>query len=331
MKKTVLLIVGGTGKEREVSLMGRDYVRSLIDSEKYRVITATVLPSGIWLTDDGKAIFPTRSPDGSGILMDGALIPIDGAFPLLHGDGGEDGIIQGSLQAAGIPFVGADTYTGALCADKWYTKCVATALGIPVSEGIYLTGAADMPRERERAERSLTYPMFVKPARLGSSIGACPIPTGEEFYPALRHASEAADRLLIERAWVKKRELEVAYFSTCGETIITDAGEILEEGFYDYDGKYGGSCITLDRATLSPEVAALIRDYSERLATAVGLRHLGRIDFFLTEDGVIFNEINTMPGFTQSSLYPRLVARAGIEPRELINRLLDDAIEEGTV
>ncbi len=330
MKKTVLLIVGGTGKEREVSLMGRDYVRSLIDSNKYRVITATVRPCGVW-HDGEEEIFPLRSSGGCGICKGGTLVPVDVALPLLHGDGGEDGVIQGTLCAAGIPFVGADTYTGALCADKWYTKCVAASLGIPVTEGIYLTDTAEVLSKREIAERALTYPMFVKPARLGSSIGARPIPTRADFCSAVDLAAEMAGRLLIERAWEKKRELEVAYFSAGGETIITDAGEILTGGFYDYNGKYGGGCGTADRAELSPDVAALIKEYSTRLAAAVGLRHLGRIDFFLTDNGVVFNEINTMPGFTEASLYPRLMARAGICPKELIGRLLDDAISEGAV
>lgn len=330
MKTKVLLIVGGEGKERDISLMGRDYVRSLIDTETHDITTVTIGKDGIWRGDDGSVLFPCRTASDRGLMTDGGMIRIDVALPLLHGDRGEDGIIQGLLCAAGIPFVGADTAVGALCADKWHTKCVAMAHGIPTMKGIHID-TEDEGEAMVRAEASLSYPMFIKPTGLGSSIGACPIPTRGDFSAAFAIARAEAKQLVIEEAAVPKRELEVAYFSAGGETIITEPAEILTDGFYDFDKKYSHEqwrrYPTVPRAELNADTRIAARDLACQAAQVFGLRQLGRIDMFLCGDRLLLNEINTMPGFTPSSLYVRMLDAAGIPPRELIARLLSDAIE----
>lgn len=330
MKTKVLLIVGGEGKEHDVSLMGRDYVRSLIDTEKHDITTVTIGKDGVWRGEDGSTLFPCRTTSGCGLMTDGGMLRIDVALPLLHGDRGEDGVIQGLLTAAGIPFVGADTSLGALCADKWHTKCVAIVHGIPVMRGIRIH-TEDESEAMARAEASISYPMFIKPTGLGSSIGACPIPTRGDFSAAFATARAAAESLVIEEAAVPKRELEVAYFSAGWETIITEPAEILTDGFYDYDKKYshaqGQPCRTVARAELDTDTRIAVRELALQVAQVFKLRHLGRIDLFLCGDRLLLNEINTMPGFTPSSLYVRMMEAAGITPRELISRLLADAME----
>lgn len=326
---TVLLISGGQGCEREVSLAGAEYLRGLIDREKYRLIEVNISPLGGWFFGD-EAVYPIRLGDRRGLWCGGKILRIDCAFPLLHGDYGEDGRIQGALDTAGIPFVGCDTVSGAVCSDKSYSRAVAESLGVPVAGGIPLPEGLS---ERELIEmaRELGYPLFFKPKRLGSSVGATPVYNDEQLYGAYVLSCEiSSGGALIEELIEKKRELEVGVLYHRGRRIISPVGEVRCEGFYDYRSKYrdGGSEVTA-RADIDESVERRILDYTERLTSELCPGGLCRVDFFLSGERILFNEINTMPGFTQTSLYPRLMAEAGISPEALCEMLIAEAIGGG--
>lgn len=332
-RRTLALIWGGEGKEHDVSRLSAEYVKRILDGNKYRLLSLYIDREGLWHPSGRKSTvaYPCLTRKGGGILSDGEFQKIDVALPLLHGDMGEDGVIQGALRCAHIPFVGADTVTGAVACDKGYTKAVAERLGIPTAKWIYCTDA-DAEKWQSLAEKSIGYPMFIKPSRLGSSIGACAVRTKDAFGTAFAEAARiGSGRVLIEELIENKRELEIAYFSAGGQRIISHPAEVLCDGFYSYERKYKSSAKTVTRAELSPEVSALLCHYASILSDGLGLRHLSRIDFFLSGDRVIFNEINTMPGFTEISLYPKILSECGITPTALFDLLIEDALSEGSL
>ena len=330
-KKQIALFFGGRGYEHSVSVSGAKNLLSLIDRERYGIYTVFIEKSGkMRLTtpdlEVGEAVFPILA-DGRGALLTeaGERLQIDCAFPLLHGDFGEDGTIQGLLASCRIPFVGADTRASAICLDKAATKALAEALGIPTVPWRLLTGGEDYT--------DLELPLFIKPTGLGSSVGASPAHSRVELIAAIRSAvSLGCGRVLAERLISPIRELECAYFSAQGEQIVSYPGEILCDGFYSYERKYSTEAAgTSARADVSRELAERMREHTRRLCQAIGVRHLARVDFFLSGDALYLNEINTMPGMTASSLYPRLLERSGISPAEAINRMISDAIAEGAL
>ena len=333
MKKTVALISGGIGYEREVSLKGRDFLLSVIDRSKYGVIDIVIEKNGDWLLLDRDRripVYPVRLDGKSGFFDGKTVIGVDCAMPMLHGDFGEDGRIQGALEVAGIKFVGCKTLSGSLAADKILTKIVAERLGIPTLPWVMrCDGARGVCAARRIAEKTLGYPMFIKPSGLGSSVGAIPCPRGEGFESAYRFAASFSDRILIEKMLTDKRELEVGVLIANGEEIITHPAEVVLEGFYSYEEKYLNKRTRLvPRAEIDKMTAESIKAYSKMLVDALSLRHLSRIDFFLSDGKLYLNEINTMPGFTGDSLYPVLMSEYGVSPSELLSRLFLDAIEK---
>ncbi len=322
------LIYGGASREHEISLLGKDYLRGLIDPLKYHTTELFIDRSGIWYIVDEKGqtpTFPIRLGRERGVIKNEKILPIDCAIPLLHGDMGEDGRVQGLLECIGIPYIGANTTTGAICSDKDYTKRIAASLGIPTARAVRIQNKLPLPDAKKRAD-ALGYPLFLKPTSLGSSVGVYEVRNEEELGQIYDEVTSLGTDLLLEELIEKKRELEVGFFSALGERILTHPGEPKCEGTYGYSEKYGGSIAVCDYAEIDPEIADKIQSFSTLLSEALGLRHLARIDFFLSGDRVIFNEINTFPGFTSESLYPRLMAKAGIEPRTLINMMIEDAL-----
>ena len=334
----VALFFGGRGYEKEVSVLGADNLFGLIDSKKYDKIPIYIDSSGRFLAPTADAL-PSEIAQGAvqtrevypvrrGLMLDGEILPIDAVFPLLHGNFGEDGVVQGALECAGISFVGCDTLGSATARDKMLLKSIADGLSIPTARGI-LCRVGEIDTAVEECERKFSYPVFVKPTRLGSSIGAGRASDEVELRARLREALALDTRVLIEEYIEIDRELECAYFSAGGEEIFTMPGEISAGGFYDYNKKYGASS-TASVSADSGEVSDLsdrVREYSRRLVRALALRDISRIDFLLSKDGrLYFGEINTMPGFTAASLYLRLVERAGIPPAEAVGRLIDTAL-----
>ena len=330
-KKRVALIFGGRGLEHPVSVSGAKNLLSLLDGERYETLPLLISESGdFYIHSPYSTSAPTnpvcpinRGGRGGVITEGGEFIAIDCAIPLLHGDHGEDGEAQGLLSALRIPFVGSDARASAVCLDKAVTKSVAESLGIPTVPWRLLTEGD--------GTHGVDLPAFVKPNILGSSYGASEARNEEELERAVRAARDVGDgRVLAERLVSPIRELECAYFSAQGETLVTPAGEILCNGFYSYDKKYSNlSAPVLAKAELPKSIGDELRSHAERLCRFIGIRHLARIDFFLSGDALYFNEINTLPGMTENSLYLKLLDSAGISPEEAVTRLVSDAIAEG--
>ena len=355
-KKSVCVLFGGVSPEHEVSLRSAECVLANLDPERWEVLPVGITRSGRWLycpglppavaADGSWERFPDAMPAAlSPARGDGLLITLpsgertslhpDVVFPVLHGENGEDGSVQGLCQLAGLPCVGPGVGASAAAMDKTMTKLAADRAGIPQAawEPVRreeLTGPSERLEEILcRAERRLGYPMFVKPAGTGSSVGVAKVRDRGELRDALTAAARYDSKLLIEEAIVG-REVEVAIMgnedpiaSVCGEI---DAGA----EFYDYDAKY---LTDTSRAYIPARISEASAREAGRLAvrifTALGCRGLSRADFFVREDGtVIFNEINTIPGFTSISMFPKLFAYGGMPIPQQVTRLLELALED---
>ena len=355
MKKlSVCILFGGISPEHEVSLRSAESVLNNIDKEKYTVLPVgitregqwiffggseySMLPSGAWLTHpDNKpaAISPVR---GQGLLtFEGDTVVrqhIDVVFPVLHGENGEDGAMQGLLQMAGIPYVGPHVAASAVAMDKTLTKLVVDQAGVPQAAWeLVRRGQLEnrMENTLDLLEMRFRYPMFVKPAGTGSSVGVSKAADREALKAALVSAAKFDAKVLVEE-FIHGREIEVAVMgndnpvaSICGEI---DSGA----DFYDYDAKYVTDTSTAYIPARIPEdVQEIVREEAVKVYSAIGCQGLSRVDFFVTfaENRVVFNEINTLPGFTSISMYPKLFDASGIGYSDLIDRLLALAMEAG--
>ena len=357
-RKNVALIFGGTGAEHDVSLSGAPYLYGLIDKSKYNVLPLLIEKSGCMTSASiiGGSVIPSgtaahlfRMFGRGGVVTDGDFTPIAAAIPLLHGDHGEDGCVQGALEHVGIPYIGCDGRAGSLCLDKIYAKLVAEHLGIPTAKfhalvfDDKLKELEDYLSSPERGvgkphalpaiceiEASLGYPVFVKPSLLGSSIGISIANGREELISSIREAAARSPRVLIEERIELISEAECAVFLSERKRIFTDPGEVSIGGeFYDYRKKYSGKASVSERSSLSDSAKEKVKKYSEMLSDHIGIRHLSRIDFLISHgEGIFFNEINTFPGFTKTSLYPRLLSAAGLDPSEALSLWLSEVAGE---
>ena len=353
MKKlSVCILFGGVSPEHEVSLRSAESVLNNIDHDRYNVFPVgitregdwvlytgkdySLLPSGEWKDYPGNrraAISPVR---GQGLLsFEGDCVVrerIDVVFPVLHGENGEDGTIQGVLQLAGISYVGPHVSASAVAMDKTLTKLVADRAGIPQAAW-ELVNRSELDCHRDaivaRLEARFAYPMFVKPAGTGSSVGVSKAADRDALTHGLLSAAVYDKKVLVEE-FIRGREVEVAVMgndspvaSVCGE--IDSGAE-----FYDYEAKYiTDTSVAYIPARISEQISEQVRDMAVRVYQAVGCRGLSRVDFFVTEEGqVVFNEINTIPGFTSISMYPKLFAASGIPYAQLIDELLRLAMED---
>ena len=354
-KIRLCILFGGNSSEYEVSLRSAYSVLTNADPEKYDIISVGITRNGLWtlwqgdytaIADgswcDAQDALPRVSVDltpGSHALLirdaDGSnlrSLPVDVAFPVLHGAYGEDGRIQGLLSSAGIPFVGCDSASSAVCMDKALTKSVAGTLGIRQAECMILHKRDSLGRESviaAEAEKKLGYPIFVKPARTGSSVGVSKAKDREHLLAAMATAFREDDKILLEEA-ITGKEIEVAVFEENGECTVSECAEI-EVGdaeFYDYDAKYVSDSSGFHiPARLPDEVRTNVRRTAEEIFRILECRTLARVDFFVTEDGTpVFNEINNLPGFTSISMYPKLMMHTGITYSELIDRLVRSAL-----
>ena len=349
---SVCILFGGVSPEHEVSLRSAESVLNNIDESKYNVFPVGItkegkwilyggkdysdLPSGRWLTHPDNrqaAISPIR---GQGLLtFEGDCVvrqQIDVVFPVLHGENGEDGTIQGLLQLAGIPYVGPHVAASAVAMDKTLTKLVVDQAGI-TQAAWKLVRRNDMGSRMEGTldalEAKFAYPMFVKPAGTGSSVGVSKATEREDLKKALLEAGKYDDKVLVEE-FIRGREIEVAVMgnespvaSVCGEI---DSGA----DFYDYDAKYiTDTSVSYIPARIPEDVAETVRDTAVKVYKAIGCQGLSRVDFFVTwqENRVVFNEINTIPGFTSISMYPKLFGASGVPYSQLIDKLLELALE----
>lgn len=330
-RKRIALLFGGRGQEHAVSVQSAEYVSGIIDREKYEIIPVFLDTGGGFSIKRGRKYtptFPISLGRRRGLYAEGGVIPIDCAIPMLHGDFGEDGRIQGLLESAGIPYVGADTLCGAVASDKAFTRAVASSVGIPIARGKALSRRAT-DGEIIRAAGELGDRVFIKPTRLGSSIGASPAEGEGQILDAFHRAGEYGCDVLIEELISPKREVEIGVLATRDGVLLSPIGEVMCGGFYDYGRKYHAGTRTLTNAELDRASATKIEEHASALVGAIGLRGPARVDFFLSGGRILLNEINTMPGFTADSLYPRLMRAAGIEPGELFDILIEDATECG--
>ena len=328
MKQRVALLYGGASSEHEVSISGFKYVSELLKETKYEILPIYITRAGDWFAGgEGGTLAHLCAAFGGGIYAHEDFFRIDAAIPLLHGEGGEDGTIQGALEIAGIPYIGANVPTSAMCLDKFYTKSVLASLGIPMLECVPFSRETEPHDALKVCKEKLGFPMFIKPRRLGSSVGSYPVYDKYDFLTKFPLSMKCGKNLVIaEKMLLHKREIEVAFCEMGDKKIITMPGEILIDGFYGYDEKYGGKTKISPRANIDKFTARKIAEYSHIIADALSLRHLARIDFFLSDDGIFFNEVNTFPGFTNGSLYPKMLEASGIHPRDALISFIEDAL-----
>ncbi|MBQ7333470.1 MAG: D-alanine--D-alanine ligase [Clostridia bacterium] len=346
MQKTLALIFGGEGAERRISELSAASVAEKI-REKLNFITIGItssgdwflyegdiseIESGEWLNSDKKTpVFPARFNGIPGFYTNtGELIKSDIAFPILHGDFGEDGIIQGALRCAHISYIGSDVLPSAITSDKAFTKIIAEYLGIPTLPWFIPTSQRTNDVRRE-AERRLGYPIFIKPRELGSSIGAFPVYSRREFNEAFDTAQKLSNgKIMIESLADVELELELALFDNGKIRFISPPGAICSSGkFYSFSAKYGEteSPKTALDAKLDRSVIRSARSMARRISDFLGLGNISRIDFFLTPSGEIyFNEINSIPGMTKTSLYPSLAELYGRFGNSFVEVLTDSGL-----
>ncbi len=352
VKLSVCVLFGGMSPEHEVSLRSAEYVLNCLNPEKYNVFPVgitkdgdwflfgsedySLIPSGQWqeCPENRRAVIsPVR---GQGLLsFEGDCVVrerIDVAFPVLHGENGEDGTIQGLLQLAGIPYVGPHVSASAVAMDKTLTKLVADQANV-AQAAWELVRSSELEQRMDSIldglEQKFSYPMFVKPAGTGSSVGVSKAQDREALKDALLKAGIYDKKILVEE-FICGREVEVAVMgndspvaSVCGEI---DSGA----DFYDYDAKYvTDTSVAYIPARISETVEEKVREAAVRIYSAIGCQGLSRVDFFVTyeDERVVFNEINTLPGFTSISMYPKLFAASGIPGEQLIDGLIDLAVE----
>lgn len=328
---TVLLLMGGRSSEHEVSLVSARGVTAALDPAAFAVVSVLIGTDGTW-TRDGREVMLAIS-DGRPVLVglaDGASEPVDVVFPVLHGPFGEDGTVQGLCEMVGVPYVGSGVAASAVGMDKATFKTIARAHGLPVADATLVTprGWSDDPAAVHAAAAALGYPVFVKPARLGSSVGISRVAGLDELDDAIAFALAYDDKVLVEKGIVG-REVEVGVLDN-GELVVSPPGEITYDAeWYDYATKYeAGRAELRIPAKLDPAVTSRLQDAARTAYTAVGCDGMARIDCFVTpEGGVVVSEINTIPGFTPTSAYPSLMAAAGIAYPELAARLVQAALE----
>lgn len=322
--------MGGRSSEHDVSLASAAAVIAALDPERFDVIPVVISTQGVWSVE-GEPVAIVPGPEGAGQLVSlaGGRAPraLDVAFPVLHGPHGEDGTVQGALETAGIPYVGAGVAASAVAMDKALFKVFLREAGIPTPEHVVATRAqweADPDAVRARVAEVVGYPAFSKPARLGSSVGISPVADADALAPALELAFVHDGKALVERA-IAGREVEVGVLDGA-VPLASPVGEITFAGdWYDYETKYqpGRSQVHVP-ADLPEEVAQRARDLALRAFAAVDCAGLARIDFFVTADGeVLLSELNTMPGFTPTSVYARLMEAAGVAYPDLVARLIE--------
>ena len=350
-KKTVCVVFGGQSSEYEVSLRSSAFIINNIDREKYDVVTLGITKDGRWYLYEGSVdnifdgswvndennrsafISPDKNTGGLVVLgkngADAEIIKLDVIFPVLHGKNGEDGTIQGLFRLSGIPYVGCATLASAVCMDKAVTHSLLNAANI--EQAHYLWFYADRydaePRKiKNKISARLSYPLFVKPANAGSSVGVSKVISEDELDEAVRKAAHEDIKVVVEEG-ITGQEVECAVFGN-RDAVASTVGEIgASAEFYDYDDKYNnGTSVTYIPAHLTQEKIDEIRGIAVKAYKRLGCAGLSRVDFFVQPDGkVILNEINTLPGFTSISMYPKLWEASGKDSRALVDGLIDTA------
>ena len=339
IKTTVAIICGGRSSEHEISCLSAGGVLAGLDTEKFEAILIGITKGGNWvlLPHDYplviiNGVLPTvnenQTPlvaDVHGFMVNGEALDIDVAFPTLHGPYGEDGTIQGFFETAGISYVGSGVMASAAAMDKSFSKMIFAAAGMNVASGIVVTSSNWKSKSEDMA-----YPVFVKPARGGSSRGTSKVNSSADLEAALKDAFTFDRKVIIEEA-VVGREIECAVLEKDGEVMASVVGEIVIDSkyeFYDFEAKYLDDATTVNvPADIPASASEEIRAKAVQAFQSLGCSGLARVDFFYTKNNeIVINEINTMPGFTSTSMYPKLMAASGVNYSELISALIVTAL-----
>ncbi len=346
MKKTVCVIFGGASTENVVSCRSAYTILTNLDTELYDVITVGITMEGqwylyegpyeairdnLWIGEHNKAVVMSASQkclyvfNGEGYQT----LPIDVVFPVLHGKNGEDGTIQGLFELAKLPYVGCGVLSSAVSMDKVYTKMIVDTLGVAQAPYVYVQSAQEVEDLKDQI-MALHFPVFVKASRSGSSKGVYKVENYAYLKAAVAEALHYDSKVLIEEGIVG-REIECAVFQSGEEYIASNPGEILaDDTFYSFDAKYNNpQSRTVVNVALPDGIGEEIRSAALAIFKRLDCRGLSRVDFFLEKDTnrVIFNEINTLPGFTSISMYPMMMESAGMDIKTLVNRFVQDALD----
>jgi D-alanine-D-alanine ligase len=366
-KLRVAVVFGGRSAEHAISCVSAGSVIAALDPEKYDVVPVGIATDGRWVLADrdqrlaitdgelpevsgGTAVSLVGDPEARGLAVlepgvaMGALTEVDVVFPVLHGAYGEDGTIQGLLEMSGLPYVGSGVFASAASMDKEFTKKLLAAAGLPQGDHVVLRDAAgavcaDPEVLDAPARERLGLPVFVKPSRAGSSIGITKVTDWAQFPEAVATAAAVDPKVIVEAA-VPGREIECGVLAARGSGLPEASlpAEIrLRPGtdWYDFSAKYLDDAVEFDvPADLTPEQTAAVQETARRAYLAMDCRGLARVDFFLGTDAdgadrLVINEVNTMPGFTPISMFPRMWAATGVTYPELVDRLVASALDGG--
>jgi D-alanine-D-alanine ligase len=358
----VAVVFGGRSSEHAISCVSAGSVIAALDREKYDVVPIGITPDGRWVLESGEpghlALGPAGElPEVSGnrevaltagadlVVQDAGDVPtslgeVDVVFPVMHGPWGQDGTLQGLLELAGVRYVGAGVLSSAVGTDKMFMKLLFSAQGLPVLPWVAVRPGewARDPAAVTESVAALRYPVFVKPARAGSSFGISRVDSPDELGDAIRAAEQFDPKVLVEAAAVDAREVEIGVLQGL-DGAAPETSEIAEirvdaaHEFYDFDAKYLPEQNTaLDvPADLEAEVAEKVRAMAVQAFEALDVEGLARVDFFVFPDGrVLLNEVETMPGFTSTSMFPRMWAASGVSYPELVDRLVQLALDRPT-
>ncbi len=343
----VLFVLGGRSGEHEISLISGKHILAALDRKVFEPIVLIIQKSGSMTLSSEAALSKlpnnpkeVKTPSGEVVslrpfyhgaekpclVVGNTRVEFDVAFPVLHGPGGEDGTIQGLFELAEIPVVGCSTKSSAICMDKGMTKRLCQLAGLPVVPFVEAYKGEDTPKI------DWPYPVFVKPATLGSSLGVSKIKKPEDLQKALHEAFALDQKVLIEPA-IEGREIEIAVYGSRKNLVASPAGEIkvTKAEFYSYDAKY----VNVDAAelilptTLPADALARVQEIAKNIFKTLECKGMARIDFFMTaKNEFLLNEVNTIPGFTPISMYPKLMDLAGIPYAKLLSGLIELAQKE---
>ncbi len=342
-KLRVAILFGGRSAEHEISLISARNIAAAMDKKKYRIVAIGIDQQGRWFCDQrgrllrdksaSRAELPRRRHSAAVLTGDStlrALETVDVVFPVLHGPFGEDGTVQGLLKLANIPFVGAGVLGSAVGMDKDVMKRLLRDAGIPIAKFLVFDGATKQNISFDRVRRALGMPVFVKPANLGSSVGISKVACRSELIGAVKEAFRYDGKILIEEN-LSGREIECAVLGNEYPRASVPGEIITGHNFYSYDAKYvddKGARLVIP-AELPPTVTRRIQEISVRTFKILCCSGMARVDFFLRgRDAIFVNEINTIPGFTAISMYPKMWAASGLSYSRLIDRLIQLALQE---
>lgn len=317
--KKVLILFGGNSFEHEISCMSVNFIKDNIDSNLFNYELVGIDFDNNWFIVDKNKLITNNWINEEKEKIENIIIYLknfDIIFPMIHGNTGEDGKLQSLFELYDIKYVGCDSYSSLICYDKLLTKILLEKYNIPQVPYIIYNENLDI--------YSINYPVIIKPCKCGSSIGISVVNRSEELLTAIEEAKKYDNNIIIEKYLNTKRELECAILKTKNELIVSNIGEIMNnDSWYDFDSKYKTKTDT-NISNIDIEIKKQVQKYAKKIFNLLKCKDYSRLDFFydIKEKKLYFNEINTIPGFTEISMYPKLIINSGINPKDLLTLLL---------